>query len=325
MTSHVDHRYSESAYQAERAAKIGDVGPTPEYIIERYRRCRLWRLFPKEFVFKRLGDITGKEILDFGCGEGVISTQLARLGGRVTAIDISPQLIDLAKRRADLDGVRDCINFVVADITESPFPKNKFDSVICSGALHHVDLRSVMPHLLACLKPGGVTIMLEPIAFAPLLQRYRDMLPIEKDASPGERQLNRDDVKFIVGWFDDSQATFFNLFGRLARLFQHQNKIDKGHPLTKTALVVLTGLDRLLVSVFPGLSRFCGIIVIVGWKRVGSSGPDDPAAIVKAVTGLLEDPQHALHIARCARQEIEQYTWASVREAWAAVSSARPA
>lgn len=174
-------------YQAERAASIDHVGPTPEYILERYRRNRLWRLFPKEFMFKRLGDIARKEILDFACGEGQISTQLARLGARVTAIDISPELVNLAKRRVDLDGVRDRIDFIVADITDRLLPKNKFDFVVCNAALHHVDLRSVMPHILACLKPGGVAIMVEPIAFSPLLQRFRDMLPIEKDATPDER------------------------------------------------------------------------------------------------------------------------------------------
>lgn len=91
-------------------------------------------------------------------------------------------------------------------------------------------------------------------------------------------------MKFIGELFDDSQAAFFNLLGRLARLFPNRNKIDKGHPLTKTALVVLAGLDRLLLSAYPGLSRFCGTVVIVGRKGVGASGPGNPAAIVKAVT-----------------------------------------
>ena len=278
MHDTVNARQSELAYQAERATKMDGVGPTPDYIIERYRRNRLWRLFPKEFMFKHLGEMDRKEILDFGCGEGQLSTQLARLGGLVTASDISPELVDLAKRRAILDGVQDRIDFIVADVAESLLPKNKFDFVICHAALHHVDLRSVMPHILACLKPGGVAIMVEPIAFSPLLQRSRDMLPFEKDASPDERQLNQDDVKFILGLFDESQMAFFNLFGRLARLFPNRNKIDKGHPLTKTALVALAGLDRLLVSAWPGLSRFCGTIVMVGRKRVGSSGTGNPAA-----------------------------------------------
>lgn len=259
-------RQAELAYQAERAAKIDKVSPTPDYIIERYRRCSLWRLFPKEFVFRRLRNIAGKEVLDFGCGEGQISTQLAQLGAKVTAIDISPELVEIAERRARLDGAAERIEFVVGDITQSALPREKFDVAVCMAALHHVDIRSVAPHVLACVKAGGIVIMMEPTAFSPLLQKLRDILPIEKDASPDERQLNGDDVNFILQLVVKAELTFFNLFGRLARLLPNANRIDRGHPLTKAALVLLFGLDRLLLTICPVLRRFCGYVVIVGHK-----------------------------------------------------------
>jgi SAM-dependent methyltransferase len=265
---------AELAYQAERAARLREVGPTPAYIIERYRRCRWWRLFPKEFVFRRVQQIDGKEILEFGCGEGQVSTQLARLGARVTAIDISPELIAIAARRARLDGVRDRIEFVLGDITQSVRPRAKFDIALCLAALHHVDLRSVAPLVLACVKPGGVVIMMEPIALSPFLQRLRNLVPIANDASPEERQLNGEDLDFLRHLVADAEIRFFNLFGRLARLFPHANEIDRGHPVTKAALVLLLGVDRLLLRLFPGLRRWCGSVVIVGRKphRRGATG-----------------------------------------------------
>lgn len=68
-----------------------------------------------------------------------------------------------------------------------------------------------------------------------------------------------------------------------------------------------------------------GIGDIPAMVRDGETGflvpPDDPAAIVKAVTSLVEDPARALHIARLARREVERYTWARVCEQWAAVYS----
>src|SRR6266581_5861321 len=262
---------AELAYQAERAAKIDEVDPTPDYIIERYRRCRLWRLFRKEFVFRRLGNIAGKEVLDFGCGEGQISTQLARLGAKVTAIDISPELIEIAERRAKLDGVSEQIEFVIGDITQSPLPKEKFDVAVCLAALHHVDLRSVAPHVLACVKPGGVVMMMEPTAFSPLLKKLREILPLEKDASPDERQLNRDDVNFLSQLVVNVELTFFDLFGRLARLFSNANRIDRGHPFTKATLVMLGGLDRLLLTICPALERLGGYVVIVGRKPIAET------------------------------------------------------
>lgn len=266
MDNGADQRRSELVYQTHRAAEIEDVAPTPEWVIDRYRRHRLWRLFPKELMFKALGDMARTQILDFGCGEGQLSTQLARLGAHVTAIDISPELVAIAKKRAALDGVQDRIEFMVGDIANVPLRPNAFDVVVASAVLHHVDLRVVLPQLLVHLKPGGAAMLIEPIAFCPSLQKFRDRLPLEKDVSPDERQLSREDVKFIRARLVDPRVTFFNIFGRLARLFPNANRIDRGHPITKASLVLLLALDRLLLTLVPGLSRFAGTILVVGRK-----------------------------------------------------------
>jgi 2-polyprenyl-3-methyl-5-hydroxy-6-metoxy-1,4-benzoquinol methylase len=265
-TTNPDH-HAELTYQAERALQMGDVHATPDYIIERYRRCRHWRLFPKELMFKRLHriGIAGKEVLEFGCGEGTITTQLARLGGRVTGVDISPDLIACAERRAELDGVRDRVRFIVGDVLETPLPVQTFDILVCHAALHHADPRSLEP-LFAALKPGGLAILVEPIAFSAALRRFRDLVPIAADASPDERQLASDEVDSITRRLYDCEVTYFNMVGRLSRLLPNRHRIDRGHPVTKAVLLALLGLDRILLAVLPFLSRVCGTIVIVGRK-----------------------------------------------------------
>jgi L-malate glycosyltransferase len=66
---------------------------------------------------------------------------------------------------------------------------------------------------------------------------------------------------------------------------------------------------------------------IAALVRDGETGllvpPDDPAAIVKAVTSLLDDPERAARIARQAKAEVEHYTWARVKELWASVYAGR--
>lgn len=256
----------ELAYQAERAAQIGDINSTPRYIIERYRKSKLWWVFYKEYMFKQIGDLNEKEVLDFGCGEGELSTQLAKLGARVTGIDISPELIQIAKKRAHMDGVLDRTDFIVGEITQSPLAKNRFDIIVCYAVLHHVDIHSVLPLVIASLKKGGMAIIIEPLALSPILRRVRDLVPVGTDASPGEHPLDKEDLDLIIGSLSSCRIRFFDLFGRFQILFPNRNRIDKGHSFTKAALVFLGTLDYVLLSVFPFLSRFCGEAVIVGRK-----------------------------------------------------------
>src|SRR5438094_148859 len=60
-----------------------------------------------------LGDVSGKNILDLGCGEGGYARELARRGANVTAVDGSARLIEIARQRASAEGVD--IRFVHAN------------------------------------------------------------------------------------------------------------------------------------------------------------------------------------------------------------------
>jgi 2-polyprenyl-3-methyl-5-hydroxy-6-metoxy-1,4-benzoquinol methylase len=256
----------ELVYQRDRAMQIRQVRPTDRDVVERYRAHRSWRLFNKEFIFKSLGNLDGKTVLDFGCGEGNLGVQIGLLGARVEGVDISPDLIDLARRRAELDHVEDRVHFQASDILESTPADESFDFVVCTDALHHVDIGRVVPILMKCLKPGGRLIAKEPISFSRTFQAVRDRMPIKAIASPGDRQLTEEDLAAIRGPFQQSEVTYFNLFGRLSRFFPNANRIDRGHPFTKMTLIALLGVDRILVTVFPFLRRFCGEVVIVAQK-----------------------------------------------------------
>ena len=98
-------------------------------------------------------------LLDLGVGPGWTSDILARCGYSVLGLDIAPDMIELARRRLDpsLD-----LRFEVHDYEES-IPEEGFDVVVIYDALHHaVDEGRVIANALACLKPGGVFITLEP-------------------------------------------------------------------------------------------------------------------------------------------------------------------
>src|SRR5437763_12479822 len=81
-------------------------------VLERYRRPG--KLYPKEYSFRLLDDLRDKTILDVGCGEGEDGMILAKLGARVTGLDVSPAAIELARQRAAVNGVSERTWFVCA-------------------------------------------------------------------------------------------------------------------------------------------------------------------------------------------------------------------
>jgi glycosyltransferase involved in cell wall biosynthesis/SAM-dependent methyltransferase len=109
----------------------------------------------------------GATILDVGCGSGWLSEYFARLGYDVTGIDISDELIAMARDRVervpyDVDHETELrCRFLAQDIESAPLPE-KFDAVICYDSLHHFeDERKVFRHLAAMLDVGGLLFILE--------------------------------------------------------------------------------------------------------------------------------------------------------------------
>lgn len=109
----------------------------------------------------------GAKILDVGCGSGWLSEYFARLGYDVTGIDISDELIEMARDRVarvpyDVDHETSLrCRFLTQDI-ETASLAEKFDAVVCYDSLHHFeDERRVFRHLSAMLDVGGLLFILE--------------------------------------------------------------------------------------------------------------------------------------------------------------------
>lgn len=105
-----------------------------------------------------VGDVSGLEVLDAGCGEGYLSRILAQRGARVTGVDVSPRLIAMARAK-DRDG---SINYQVADLSQ-PLPalQNHFDLVASYFVLNDVcDYEDFLATLASALKPGGRLVLL---------------------------------------------------------------------------------------------------------------------------------------------------------------------
>ena len=78
------------------------------------------------------GVLPGAELLDAGCGTGRHAAELARRGYVVHGIDLSPELIDVARQASD--GERVSASFAVGDIKMLPI--HRFDAILCRGVLN---------------------------------------------------------------------------------------------------------------------------------------------------------------------------------------------
>jgi len=109
----------------------------------------------------------GSRILDVGCGSGWLCEYFSRLGYRMTGIDLSPELIAIARDRlskvpygVDHQTGLDC-RFMVHDIESAPLDE-RFDAILCYDSLHHFeDEQAVLANLSAMIDYGGQLFVME--------------------------------------------------------------------------------------------------------------------------------------------------------------------
>lgn len=103
-------------------------------------------------MLRLAGDVSGRRILDAGCGSGPLSAALSDGGAVVTGLDSSAAMIDLARQRLGDDA-----DLHVADLgAPLPFADAEFDDVVASLVLHYLeDWSGPLSELRRVLKPGG--------------------------------------------------------------------------------------------------------------------------------------------------------------------------
>lgn len=106
----------------------------------------------------------GERVLDVGCGSGattIAAAQQVGAEGVATGIDVSPPLLDLARKRAAQAGIS--IELIEGDAQTYPFPPKAFDAVISrNGLMFFDDPVAAFRNLATTLKPNGRLAFLAP-------------------------------------------------------------------------------------------------------------------------------------------------------------------
>ncbi len=210
--------------------------------------------YPLEYAYHLLGDVTGKRVLDFGCGSGANSVLLANRDAHVWGIDISEDLLHLAHRRLDVSGRSGGATFIAGSAHDTPFPDGSIDVVFGIAILHHLDLDLVSKEVRRVLKPGGRAIFQEPVRNSALIRFARRLIPYRApDISPFERPLTDAELARFASGFSSVSVRAFAL---------PHVQVGQVLPVVKNYWRALYAVDRYALDALPLLRRYASIRVI---------------------------------------------------------------
>lgn len=202
----------------------------------------------------------GTRVLDLGCGSGDLTLHLVATGAEVAALDLSPGMIDVARRRVELFGEGATATFVAAPVGRTGFPDAHFDVVVGRFILHHLDVGSAATEIARILRPGGLAVFAENSGRNRLLMLARrhvtGRLGIPRLGTEDEHPLSAADVAAIGSAFSSVQLRypvfeFFTIFDRQVLRF--------GRPRVSR---VLRAADR-IAGRSPLLARYSFRVVVV--------------------------------------------------------------
>lgn len=128
--------------------------------------------------------------LEIGCGTGAFARRLAERCKRVVALDLSPEMIRVARSRSRQF---DNLAFQVADAMAWDFPESHCDFICSIATLHHLEQRELFDKMRAALKPRGVLVILDLVESSSLVERMLDVAGL--GVSGGLRLLHNGRLK----------------------------------------------------------------------------------------------------------------------------------
>lgn len=193
-----------------------------------------------------------KKVLEIGCGTGFFTSQLVLTNNQITAIDISSNLLELAKKRTNYPNVV----FKKEDAHKTSFDSNSFDFIVGSSALHHLETGTALKEFFRLLKPGGKIMFTEPNMLNPQIAIQKNIPIIKKlvGDSPDETAFIRWSLKKMLiryGFRDISIKNF-----------------DFMHPATPRFLLKYINGVLITMEEIPFLKEISGSLVIKASKPI---------------------------------------------------------
>lgn len=203
----------------------------------------------------------GMRVLDVAAGTGNASIPAAQAGADVTASDLTPELLEAGRRRAEAEGLE--LDWVEADAEHLPFEDESFDVVMSSiGAMFAPHHQEVADELVRVCRPGGTIGLLSWTPEGMIGALFRTMAPFAPPPPPGAQPPplwgSEEHVRELLG----DRVRFGTLRRELLEItaFEHPHdygehfKARYGPTIAARANAVRTGREA---EFDEALNRFC--------------------------------------------------------------------
>jgi SAM-dependent methyltransferase len=210
--------------------------------------------FWEALLLKEAGELRGRQVLEIGCGVGDLTLHLIDAGAAVTALDISPRMVEAAMLRAEAWAPTAEARFLSVPVEATDLERSKFDVVVGLNILHHVNVEGAAREIARVSRPGARGVFIENSGLNPVLSFARrhvaGHLGIPRYGTLDEHPLTDRDYKqfrrlFRVAKVNYPEFVFFRIFDRQVLRFRSK-------PISK----VLTRMDLATYRLFPPLRRF---------------------------------------------------------------------
>ncbi len=202
------------------------------------------------YAWALLGNISGKIVIDFGCGEGYSTLRLAEQGATVYAFDISLAMIETTYNKVLKRNLQNRVSVDKMAAEKLTYRDGFADLVFGHSILHHTDLSSTRQEISRILKPGGRAVFLEPLAHNQFVNLFRWLTPSRRTST--EKPLKFEDVLFFAEPFAQLTHREFYLTALSAFVFLPL----RSRRLFQTISNALVQVDELLLNNWPKLGKY---------------------------------------------------------------------
>jgi magnesium-protoporphyrin O-methyltransferase len=171
-------------------------------------------------------DLRGARLLDAGCGTGALSIDAARRGADVVAADISPSLIEIARRRLPVDLCPGAIRFVAGDMLDSGL--GKFDFAVAMDSIIHYRTEDVTRMIASLAKRTSTSLL---FTFAPKTPVLSVMHAVGRtfprsDRAPAIEPVSEQHLRRLLADHPDLDGWTFGRDRRIASGFYKSHALE---------------------------------------------------------------------------------------------------